>query len=184
MASKVIASSTILLLSLNLLFSLVTSTYCPPPPSPKPKLPPVHHNPKSPPHSSPTPKTPTTPKPKTPPSPKPKSPPTPPTPVTPPVVATPPTVSTPPSSATCPRDALKLGACANVLGGLTGLVVGTPSKEPCCSLLNGLADIDAAVCLCTAIKANVLGLNLNVPVDLSLLLNYCDKKVPTGFKCE
>jgi hypothetical protein len=39
------------------------------------------------------------------------------------------------------------------------------------------------VCLCTAIKANVLGLNLNIPVNLSLVLNFCGKGVPTGFKC-
>nr|GEV27005.1 hypothetical protein [Tanacetum cinerariifolium] len=45
-----------------------------------------------------------------------------------------------------------------------------------------LVDIEAAVCLCTAIKANVLGINLNVPVSLSLLLNVCGKKVPSGFK--
>ncbi|GJX02177.1 retrotransposon protein, putative, ty1-copia subclass [Tanacetum coccineum] len=43
--------------------------------------------------------------------------------------------------------------------------------------------IEAAICLCTAIKANVLGINLNVPVSLSLLLNVCGKKVPSGFKC-
>ncbi|KAL1828462.1 hypothetical protein DCAR_0207683 [Daucus carota subsp. sativus] len=86
-----------------------------------------------------------------------------------------------PKSAKC--DGLKLGVCAKVLGGLVGTVVGTPDKKPCCSLLQGVADLDAALCLCTAIKANVLGLNLNVPVDLSLLLNYCGKKAPAGFKC-
>ncbi|XP_020412966.1 pEARLI1-like lipid transfer protein 3 [Prunus persica] len=63
------------------------------------------------------------------------------------------------------------------------LVVGTQSKTPCCSLIAGLSDVDAAVCLCTAIKANVLGINLNVPVSLSLLLNYCGKSVPTDFQC-
>lgn len=84
---------------------------------------------------------------------------------------------------TCPLDTLKLGVCTNVLGGLIGVLVGTPPKEPCCGLLEGLVDLEAAVCLCTAIKANVLGINLNVLVDLSLLLNYCGKKVPTGFQC-
>ncbi|XP_010053451.1 14 kDa proline-rich protein DC2.15 [Eucalyptus grandis] len=88
-----------------------------------------------------------------------------------------------PAKATCPRDTIKLGVCANVLKNLLHLVVGTPPKTPCCSLINGLADLEAAVCLCTAIKANVLGLNLNVPVSLSLLLNYCGKKVPSGFQC-
>ncbi|KAM7525592.1 hypothetical protein LguiA_015494 [Lonicera macranthoides] len=85
--------------------------------------------------------------------------------------------------ATCPKDTLKLGVCADLLGDLVHLVVGTPPKTPCCSLIEGLVDLEAAVCLCTAIKANVLGINLNVPVSLSLLLNYCGKKVPKGFKC-
>ncbi|KAI3727478.1 hypothetical protein L6452_16093 [Arctium lappa] len=88
-----------------------------------------------------------------------------------------------PSKATCPKDTLKLGACANLLGGLVGVEIGSPPVKPCCSLIQGLADIEAAVCLCTAIKANVLGINLNVPVSLSLLLNVCGKKVPSGFKC-
>ncbi|MBA0611460.1 hypothetical protein Godav_012148 [Gossypium davidsonii] len=89
-----------------------------------------------------------------------------------------------PSSAKgkCPRDALKLGACANVLG-LVNVTIGSPPVQPCCSLLQGLADLEAAVCLCTAIKANVLGINLNVPVSLSLLLNVCSRKVPSGFQC-
>ncbi|KAG8382411.1 hypothetical protein BUALT_Bualt05G0074500 [Buddleja alternifolia] len=87
------------------------------------------------------------------------------------------------SKGTCPRDALKLGVCANLLGGLIGVTIGTPPKTPCCTLIQGLADLEAAVCLCTAIKANVLGINLNVPLSLSLLLNVCSKKVPKGFIC-
>ncbi|XP_021280141.1 14 kDa proline-rich protein DC2.15-like [Herrania umbratica] len=89
----------------------------------------------------------------------------------------------PPAAASCPRDTLKLGVCANVLNDLIHLVVGTPPKTPCCPLIQGLADLEAAVCLCTAIKANILGINLNVPVSLSLLLNYCGKNVPKGFQC-
>ncbi|KAL7111380.1 hypothetical protein ACP275_05G083200 [Erythranthe tilingii] len=85
--------------------------------------------------------------------------------------------------AKCPKDTLKLGVCANLLNDLVHLVVGSPPKTPCCSLIGGLADLEAAVCLCTAVKANVLGINLNVPVSLSLLLNYCGKKVPSGFQC-
>ncbi|KAM0015417.1 putative bifunctional inhibitor/plant lipid transfer protein/seed storage helical [Helianthus debilis subsp. tardiflorus] len=96
--------------------------------------------------------------------------------------STPSTPSSPPK-ATCPKDTLKLGVCANLLNDLVHLVVGTPPKTPCCTLIEGLVDLEAAVCLCTAIKANVLGINLNVPVSLSLLLNYCGKKVPTGFQC-
>ena len=83
---------------------------------------------------------------------------------------------------TCPTDTLKLGVCADLLG-LVNVVVGSPPKTPCCTLLQGLANLEAAVCLCTALKANVLGINLNVPIDLTLLLNYCGKKVPHGFQC-
>ncbi|XP_030973175.1 putative lipid-binding protein AIR1 isoform X2 [Quercus lobata] len=87
------------------------------------------------------------------------------------------------TTSTCPKDTLKLGVCANLLNDLVHLVVGTPPKSPCCSLIHGLVDPEAAICLCTAIKANVLGINLNVPLSLSLLLNYCGKNVPKGFQC-
>ena len=87
-----------------------------------------------------------------------------------------------PTKATCPKDTLKLGVCADLLG-LVSVEVGSPPTKPCCTLIKGLADLEAAVCLCTAIKANVLGTHLNIPVSLSLLLNYCGKKVPSGFQC-
>lgn len=94
-----------------------------------------------------------------------------------------PTPSPTPSSGTCPRDALQLGVCANVLNGLLNVTLGQPPVKPCCTLLDGLVDLEAAVCLCTALKANVLGINLNLPISLSLLLNVCSKKVPRGFQC-
>ena len=87
-----------------------------------------------------------------------------------------------PSGHHCPRDSLKLGVCANVLG-LVKAKIGSPPYQPCCSLLDGLVDLEAAVCLCTAIKANVLGINLNLPIDLSLILNNCGKNCPNDFHC-
>ncbi|CAK8569997.1 unnamed protein product [Lathyrus sativus] len=94
-----------------------------------------------------------------------------------------PKASPPPSkSQKCPKDTLKLGVCADVLG-LVNVVIGTPASSKCCALIQGLADLEAALCLCTAIKANVLGINLNVPVTLSLLLSACQKSVPSGFQC-
>lgn len=83
---------------------------------------------------------------------------------------------------TCPRDTIKFGVCADVLG-LINVELGKPPKTPCCSLIDGLANLEAAVCLCTALKANVLGINLNLPINLSLVLNYCGKGVPKGFVC-
>ncbi|KAK3170391.1 hypothetical protein Dsin_000169 [Dipteronia sinensis] len=137
MAKALLASSTALLLTLNVLFfTLVSSTYVPCPPPPKSHK---HHHHKNPPSTKPT---------------------------------------------YCPRHTLKLGVCADLLNGdLVHLIIGTPPKTPCCSLLGDLVDLEAAVCLCTALKANILGINLNVPISLSLLLNYCGKKVPSGFQC-
>ncbi|PIN03090.1 hypothetical protein CDL12_24390 [Handroanthus impetiginosus] len=81
-------------------------------------------------------------------------------------------------------DALRLGVCANLLGGLVGVVIGNPPTTPCCTLIAGLVDLEAAVCLCTAIRANVLGIiNLNVRLALTLLLNVCGRTPPPGFTC-
>lgn len=83
----------------------------------------------------------------------------------------------------CPKDTLKFGVCGSWLGLVTE-VIGTKPSPECCTLVKGIADLEAAVCLCTALKANVLGVvNLNAPVALSLLLNGCGKKVPQGFQC-
>ncbi|KAL4318270.1 hypothetical protein GQ457_18G002960 [Hibiscus cannabinus] len=95
----------------------------------------------------------------------------------------PPCPPPPAAAAYCPKDTLKLGACADLLG-LVNIIVGTPPSSKCCALLQGLADLDAALCLCTAIKANVLGINLDVPVTLSLILSACQKGVPEGFECK
>ncbi|KAH0648725.1 hypothetical protein KY285_033973 [Solanum tuberosum] len=95
-----------------------------------------------------------------------------------------PTPSTPSSKDTCLKDTLKLNACANLLGDLLHLVIGSsPTKTKCCSLIEGLVDLDAAVCLCTALKANLLGINLNIPLSLNLLLNNCGKYAPKNFQC-
>nr|BAA99575.1 DC2.15 like protein [Daucus carota] len=83
----------------------------------------------------------------------------------------------------CPRDQLKLGVCADVLNLVKNVVVGAPPTLPCCALLEGLVNLEAALCLCTAIKANILGINLNLPVALSLVLNNCGKTLPNGFEC-
>ncbi|WJX09810.1 hypothetical protein P8452_00605 [Trifolium repens] len=155
--------------ALIILFSLLAySTFshacgsCNPSPTPKPKPSPPPPSPKA-----------------CPPPPKPKPSPPPPSPI---ACPPPPTPSTsPPTSEKCPSDTLKLGVCADILG--NNVIVGTPISSKCCALLQGLVDLEAALCLCTAIKANVLGTNLNIPVTLSLLLSACQKSVPSGFKC-
>ncbi|VVA34305.1 PREDICTED: 14 [Prunus dulcis] len=56
----------------------------------------------------------------------------------------PPPTPIPPAKASCPKDTLKLGVCGDLLNGLVHLVVGTQPKTPCCSLIGGLADVEAA----------------------------------------
>ncbi|EEF32591.1 14 kDa proline-rich protein DC2.15 [Ricinus communis] len=83
----------------------------------------------------------------------------------------------------CPRDTLKLGVCAKLLNGPVGAVIRNPPDTPCCSVLQGLVDLEAAVCLCTAIKANILIININILISLSLLINTCGKQLPSDFVC-
>ncbi|KAL0331438.1 UNVERIFIED_CONTAM: putative lipid-binding protein AIR1 [Sesamum angustifolium] len=89
------------------------------------------------------------------------------------------------TTATCPKDALELRVCANLLGSLIGILpIVKPPKEQCCGLIQGLVDLDAAVCVCTAIKAGVLGIiPINIDLAIGILLNACGKDVPSGFHC-
>ncbi|KAE8661143.1 pEARLI1-like lipid transfer protein 2 [Hibiscus syriacus] len=83
-------------------------------------------------------------------------------------------------SGTC--NPLNLGVCLDVLG-LVNVELGNVPVKPCCSLIQGLADLEAAVCLCTALRARVLGININLPISLSLVLNSCGRSVPTEYIC-
>ncbi|KAJ0104868.1 hypothetical protein Patl1_18529 [Pistacia atlantica] len=88
------------------------------------------------------------------------------------------------STKSSPRDAPNLGVCARLLNcPVVGAAVGNPPDTPCCSVLQGLLDLEVAVCLCTAIKANVLGININIPFSLSLLINTSGKNLPSDFIC-
>ena len=92
------------------------------------------------------------------------------------------TPATPPTSGTCPLDALKLGACVDVLGGLVHLGLGDPSVNKCCPVLQGVLEIEAALCLCTTIKLKLLNLNIAIPLALELLA-ICGINPPPGFTC-
>ncbi|XP_031503157.1 36.4 kDa proline-rich protein-like [Nymphaea colorata] len=90
----------------------------------------------------------------------------------------------PPSSTapTCPVNALKLGACVDVLGGLVHVGLGDPAENACCPLLQGLVELEAAACLCTTLRLKVLNLNIYLPLALQLLIT-CGKTPPPGFIC-
>ncbi|KAL8478198.1 hypothetical protein ACS0TY_030189 [Phlomoides rotata] len=161
-----------LLILLNL-GSLLISLACPTcpfptPPTKPPKVKPPPTVPKHPPIVKPPPSTP-------------KPPPT----VPKPPVVKPPTIPKPPSpkpQETCPIDILKLGACVDVLSGLVHIGIGRSSKDVCCPVLQGLVDLDAAICLCTTIKAKLLNINIILPIALQVLID-CGKTPPSGFKC-
>ncbi|CAK8562757.1 unnamed protein product [Lathyrus sativus] len=108
----------------------------------------------------------------------------PPTIIYPPPLLPPPTIIYPPPIAqpTCPIDALKLGLCLDVLGGLVHVGIGNPEKNACCPVIQGLVDLEAAVCLCTVIRAKVLNLNIFLPLALQVLIT-CGKTPPPGFVC-
>ncbi|TKY72982.1 14 kDa proline-rich protein [Spatholobus suberectus] len=94
------------------------------------------------------------------------------------VSSAPPPPPMPSQNGTCPIDIPKLGVCAN----LVNLVNVTIVEPTCCSLIQGLVGVEPAVCLCTAIKAGVLGNNLNATVSLNVILNSCGRN-NTGYQC-
>ncbi|QCD81272.1 36.4 kDa proline-rich protein-like [Vigna unguiculata] len=117
------------------------------------------------------------------------SPPLPPIIINPPVVPPPVVIYPPPSSPpyspphrTCPIDALKLGLCLDVLGGLVHVGIGDPVENVCCPVIQGLLDLEAAICLCTVIRAKLLNLNIFLPLALQVLIT-CGKTPPPGFVC-
>uniref|UniRef100_A0ACD5XWV0 Uncharacterized protein n=1 Tax=Avena sativa TaxID=4498 RepID=A0ACD5XWV0_AVESA len=78
---------------------------------------------------------------------------------------------------TCPIDVLRLGLCAAVLGN-AAINIGPSGR--CCTLLAGVADLEAATCLCTAITTGVLPA---VPLQISVILNDCGRHPPGSFTC-
>ncbi|KAJ0251158.1 Bifunctional inhibitor/lipid-transfer protein/seed storage 2S albumin superfamily protein [Hirschfeldia incana] len=147
------------------------SPYTPKPPTVKP-----------PPQPTPTP-SPPAPYVKPPPVPAPETPcPPPPPPLTPCPPPPPPPAPTP-EPETCSIDALKLGACVDALGGLIHIGLGKSyAKATCCPVLGSLVGLDAAVCLCTTIRAKLLNIDLIIPIALELLVD-CGKTPPRDFKC-
>lgn len=105
---------------------------------------------------------------------------------TPPVIVNPPPpyggVPAPPPLMTCPIDALKLGLCLDVLQGLVHVGIGNPIENVCCPVIQGLLDLEAAVCLCTVIRLKLLNLNIFVPLALQVLAT-CGLTPPPGFVC-
>ncbi|EOA17688.1 hypothetical protein CARUB_v10006058mg [Capsella rubella] len=83
----------------------------------------------------------------------------------------------PPQALTCPRD---IQACVDVLG--LSVFLNAERVRQCCTLVAGLDAGVASVCLCNAVRVNILNL-LFVSVRLGRLLDLCRINPPTGFTC-
>ncbi|XVF82457.1 hypothetical protein PTKIN_Ptkin16aG0050100 [Pterospermum kingtungense] len=80
---------------------------------------------------------------------------------------------------------LNLRVCAGLLGLVeVDVEVGDKQTEKCCGLIKELVDVEAAVCLCTAINANVFGIiDVDASINLSLLLNSCGCTPAAQYHC-
>ncbi|CAI8599615.1 unnamed protein product [Vicia faba] len=86
-----------------------------------------------------------------------------------------------PNPGECPIDSLKLRDCVGFLGIVN--YGNPPFGGECCALIEGLVDLEAASCICIALKTNVLGMNLNIPINLSVILRACQRIVPPEYEC-
>ncbi|XP_047086964.1 cortical cell-delineating protein-like [Lolium rigidum] len=84
----------------------------------------------------------------------------------------------------CPTNALAdLKVCADVLV-LLKLKINVPANQQCCPMIGQLVKLDVAACLCAAIKLSVLGIPINLPLDVPLVLNYCGRNASAaGANC-
>ncbi|XP_058746675.1 putative lipid-binding protein AIR1 [Vicia villosa] len=89
-----------------------------------------------------------------------------------------------PSQSQCPIDTSKLGVCCIALGRI--IITNFRSDDNnCCELIDGLADLEAATCLCITLKAKaaVLGKKFDITNDIGVILNTCQKTIPPEYKC-
>ncbi|RDX74260.1 putative lipid-binding protein AIR1, partial [Mucuna pruriens] len=79
-----------------------------------------------------------------------------------------------PSPIPSPKTASSLGTfCKRV-----ELLDGFAPKKHCCAAIEGLVDYQVAICLCTALKANIFSFNLTFPS----LISTSSTLVPRVFK--
>ncbi|CAA6662068.1 unnamed protein product [Spirodela intermedia] len=82
----------------------------------------------------------------------------------------------------CVINVVSLAICAPVVLVLKLIGIGNPNG-PCCTLIKGLSANQAASCLCLAVRANILGINITIPGDTGLLLKLCNVTLPIGLGC-
>ncbi|KAK3010406.1 hypothetical protein RJ639_012893 [Escallonia herrerae] len=58
-----------------------------------------------------------------------------------------------------------------VLGGLVHIGLGNPVENICCQVIQDLLELEATICLCTAISLKLLNLNIFIPLAFQVLVN-------------
>jgi hypothetical protein len=71
----------------------------------------------------------------------------------------------------------KFSVCVDLLDKCK-VVIGGPRSTPCCKLILGLIGFDAYACLCSALKANILGTIDDLDSSIGLLYNQCGNILP------
>lgn len=56
-----------------------------------------------------------------------------------------------------------------------------PTRHTAAQCFQGRIKLEADACFCTAIKCNILGIDIHIPFSLSLLVNICGKKTSLCF---
>ncbi|KAK3030946.1 hypothetical protein RJ639_036684 [Escallonia herrerae] len=56
-----------------------------------------------------------------------------------------------------------------VRGGLVHIGLGNPVENICCQVIQDLLELEATICLCTAISLKLLDLNIFIPLALQVL---------------
>nr|GLL39373.1 14 kDa proline-rich protein DC2.15-like [Ipomoea trifida] len=94
----------------------------------------------------------------------------------------------PPPSTTCNTTEV-LSVCANLINEAVRANVDIPpnpngpAARECCPLIQGLADVEAAVCLCVAVKAAVSPIvNVGINATVDVVLNVCNRP-NSAIKC-
>ncbi|KAJ8559913.1 hypothetical protein K7X08_003971 [Anisodus acutangulus] len=78
------------------------------------------------------------------------------------------------SSTSCPIDTIKLGACVDLLGGLVHIGIGNPVVNECCPIIQGLVELEAAVCLYSTSWLHLLFVDFGVRLQAKILEDCVD----------
>ncbi|KAL7188659.1 hypothetical protein ACSBR1_038507 [Camellia fascicularis] len=84
----------------------------------------------------------------------------------------------------CSNNIKNFGVCNQLLSELLETeVANTTLKDQCCSLIKDVVELEAAVCLCDAVKANILGNKDDPLASIKAVHRICNKKLFPTYKC-